>query len=187
VLSPGTTLRLGRFDWEVHAAPGHDANSIILFQPDHQVLIAADALWEKGFGVVFQELDGESAFDEVAQTLRLIERLAPQIIIPGHGRVFGDLKAALMTARARLAGFVKDPRKHAIHGAKVMLKFKLLEWQSAPLHDFLAWATATTIINAAYSKALPDCGMQVWLEQLINDLIRVGAATLHGQTIANAN
>ena len=44
VLRAGQTLRLASLDWEVHAAPGHDPHSVILFEPTHKVLISADAL-----------------------------------------------------------------------------------------------------------------------------------------------
>jgi len=56
LLQPGQTLRLGPLDWEVHAAPGHDPDSVLLFAPAARLMISADALWEHGFGVVFPEL-----------------------------------------------------------------------------------------------------------------------------------
>ena len=58
------TARLGGFDWQVISAPGHDPHAVILFNPDTRVLISADALWERGFGVIFPELEGESGFAE---------------------------------------------------------------------------------------------------------------------------
>ncbi len=134
-LLPGTEVRLGVRLWQVHAAPGHDPHSIVLFEPQDALLISADALWENGFGVVFPELEGEAAFAEVAATLDLIERLAPRTVIPGHGPVFYDAPRAIDTARRRLDGFVREPLKHALHGAKVLLKYKLLEWQQIALVD----------------------------------------------------
>ena len=74
-LQPGTTVPLAGRDWQVHAAPGHDPHSVVLFQPDHRLLISADALWENGFGVVFPELEGDRAFAEVAAPLDVIEKL----------------------------------------------------------------------------------------------------------------
>ncbi|NQW93250.1 MAG: MBL fold metallo-hydrolase, partial [Polaromonas sp.] len=87
-LQPGSDIRLGAADWQIHAAAGHDPHSVIFFEPVHKVLISADALWENGFGVVFPELEGVNAFDEVAATLDLIDRLKPKTIVPGHGRMF---------------------------------------------------------------------------------------------------
>ena len=58
LLQPGTEVRLGDRLWQVHAAPGHDTHSVVLFEPTARVLLSADALWERGFGVVFPELEG---------------------------------------------------------------------------------------------------------------------------------
>ena len=134
-LAPGETLRCGGRAWQVLAAPGHDPDSVMLFDAAHGVLISADALWENGFGIVFPELDGEPAFDDVAAVLDLIERLPVQWVLPGHGAPFQDVTAALARARSRLAGFRADPARHDRHAAKVLLKFHLLEERSQPLPD----------------------------------------------------
>ena len=136
-LRPGTSTELGELSWQVHAAPGHDAHSVILFEPQSRTLISADALWENGFGVVFQELEGENAFSEVGATLDLIENLEPRVVIPGHGSIFCEVVGALERARSRLSSYAENPARHAAHGAKVMLKFKLLELQTVPHDAFL--------------------------------------------------
>lgn len=105
----------------------------MLFEPGSRTLISADALWENGFGIVFPELAGEPSFDQVASTLDLIETSAPAWVIPGHGKVFSASTTALSTARRRLDALANDPRKHARHAIKVLLKFKLLEWQAVEL------------------------------------------------------
>jgi glyoxylase-like metal-dependent hydrolase (beta-lactamase superfamily II) len=66
LLRPGESLTVGTRTWQALAAPGHDPHSLVLFDAHDGVLISADALWGNGFGVVFPELDGEQAFDEVA-------------------------------------------------------------------------------------------------------------------------
>src|SRR6476469_3439075 len=33
LLEPGTRIRLGQHQWEIHAAPGHDAHAVLLFEP----------------------------------------------------------------------------------------------------------------------------------------------------------
>ena len=155
-LQPNTEIALGEQLWQIHAAPGHDPHSVILFEPQSGLLISADALWENGFGVVFPELDGADAFTEVAQTLDVIEALAPRIVIPGHGAPFSDVTGALDRARRRLDSFVKAPQKHIRYAAKVLLKFKLLEVQSMPLESLLQWARATPLLKQIYqSSAAP--------------------------------
>jgi glyoxylase-like metal-dependent hydrolase (beta-lactamase superfamily II) len=186
LLQPGNVIALGGLEWEVHAAPGHDPHSVILFEPGTRTLISADALWQNGFGVVFPELDGAGAFDEVAATLELIESLAPQAVIPGHGSVFTDVTAALERARSRLAAYRADPRRHAAHAAKVLLKFKLLELQRVPIEAFAAWAQQTPYFRLVHEKWFPARELQAWLFTLIGDLVQSGAVTCDTEFIANA-
>ena len=186
LLLPGTDIRLGDRLWQVHAAPGHDTHSVILFEPAARILVSADALWERGFGVVFPELEGDDAFDELGETLDLIESLAPAIVIPGHGKVFTDVGAALAFARERLKGFSSSPERHTRHAAKVLLKFKLLELQRLPLADFLAWAQATPYFRLMARQHCSDAGFAPWIEALVAELVRSGAAAIDDGVIRNA-
>jgi glyoxylase-like metal-dependent hydrolase (beta-lactamase superfamily II) len=185
VLEPGTTVELGDLRWEIHASPGHDPHSVILFEPESRTLISADALWENGFGIVFQELEGDEAFDEVARTLDMIEYLDPAIVIPGHGKVFTHVAQSLDAARRRLDGFVQDPLKHANHAAKVLLKFKLLELQRLRVPEFLAWAKTTDYFNLLHRRWFAELSMQEWTGQLADSLVRSGAARREGDYIIN--
>ncbi len=185
LLQPGTEELLGDRPWQVHAAPGHDPHSIVLFEPQDRILISADALWENGFGVVFPELEGADAFDEVAHTLDLIERLAPRTVIPGHGPVFHDAPRALAVARKRLDGFASNPGKHALYAAKVLLKYKLLEWQRIRLPDLHAWTSATPYFGAMHQRHFGDRSQEEWLEGLMDELVRSGAARREGDVLVN--
>jgi len=186
LLLPGTEIRLGDTLWQVHAAPGHDTHSVILFEPAARVLVSADALWERGFGVVFPELEGVDAFAAVGDTLDLIESLAPAIVIPGHGPAFSSVETSLAGARSRLDSFVTHPEKHINYAAKVLLKFKLLEVQSLALPAFIAWARATPYFLLIYSTHFSELDFAQWVENLVEDLVRSGAATREGAMIRNA-
>jgi glyoxylase-like metal-dependent hydrolase (beta-lactamase superfamily II) len=186
-LQPDTELVLGDLTWQIHAAPGHDPHSVILFQPGHRLLISADALWENGFGVVFPELDGADAFDEVAQTLDVIEALAPARIIPGHGTPFSDVTEALARARRRLDSFAQAPEKHRRYAAKVLLKFKLLDAQSLPLADLLQWTQSTPLMHQIYqSSGAAGQPFPNWVLDLLDELVRNGTAHRDQQTVSNA-
>lgn len=175
VLVPGTAIRLGTASWQIHAAPGHDPHSVILFEPISRALISADALWQNGFGVVFQELEGRRAFDEVSATLDLIASLDPAVVIPGHGALFCDVDAALQRARSRLHAFRADPAKHAAHAAKVLLKFRLLEQQEVAFPDLAAWARSTPYFRIVQDRWFADQEFQRWISQLLAALVKAGA------------
>ena len=132
--------------------------------------------------------EGECAFDQVGATLDVIECLQPELVIPGHGHVFGgaeSLAAALARARSRLAALMKDPVRHAAHAAKVLIKFKLLEWQSVAEAHFFAWASATTYIRLVHGRFFADQPLEDWLEGLLAELVRSRAVARHRGSLCN--
>ncbi len=186
LLQPGGSHHWGGMDWEVHAAPGHDPHSVILFAPQHRLLMSADALWQNGFGVVFPELVGEAAFDEVGQTLDLIERLNPATIIPGHGAAFTDVAPALALARSKLAAFAKHPERHARYGAKVLLKFKLLEWGQISRADFDAWTQGVPYLHDLHQRFGEGFALTDWLDMMLAELERSGAMQVQDGVLYDA-
>lgn len=188
LLEPGTEVTLNERSWQVHGARGHDPHSIVLFEPCDRILISADALWENGFGVVFPELEGRTAFDEVAETLDVIEGLEPLTVIPGHGALFGGREAvsdALNAARRRLARYLADPAWHARHAAKVLLKFRLLELQRVALAELERWALATpyvALIRVRYFAKVPAAE---WFHSLVDELVMAQAATISDGEVFN--
>lgn len=184
-LAGQTERRLGDRCWQVHAAPGHDPHSVMLFEPESRTLISADALWEHGFGVVFPELIGEPSFAEVAATLDHIERLEPQWVVPGHGRVFSDVATALGTARRRLDGMVRDPVKHARHAFKVLIKFKLLEQQRMSMAQWTDWRDATPYFKAIHTRFFSAQALASLSQELLEELVHAGAARLEGDELVD--
>ena len=185
LLQPGTTLTLGGLEWQVHAAPGHDPHSVVLFVPQARLLISADALWENGFGVVFPELDGEDAFDEVGATLDLIEDLKPVTVIPGHGAPFTGVEQALQTARKRLDYFQRQPERHRNYAAKVLLKFKLLEQQNTSVDALVDWAVSTPYIKGLAKSGGTETSAHALVSDWLAQLVKSGAAALDGDRVSN--
>ncbi|TWO71293.1 MBL fold metallo-hydrolase [Caenimonas sedimenti] len=183
---PGTEIELADTPWQVHAAPGHDPDSVILFEPGSRTLISADALWENGFGVVFPELDERDAFNEVGATLDLIERLGPRWVIPGHGPVFRFEAAVLARARSRLEAFVRNPARHAHHAAKVLLKFKLLECRQMLFVDYVQWAAGTPHFQGIRRRFAPEVEIGDWIDQLTQELVRSRVVRVVGESVLDA-
>ncbi|MBB2488036.1 MBL fold metallo-hydrolase [Mitsuaria sp. WAJ17] len=185
-LRPGSWFEQGNCRWEVHGAPGHDPASIILFEPRLGLLISADALWEKGFGIVFPELAARpalgAAFDEVEQTLDFIQALNPAMVLPGHGPLFTDTAAALREARSRLDYFRSEPIRHARHGGKALLMYHLLEWRERPWDAVEAWLEATPVQQRLRALAgAPDS--QTWAQQLVDGLSKAGQVLVEGPLV----
>ena len=185
LLVPGEEIFLGRYRWQILSAPGHDNHSVMLYQEQHQILISADALWESGFGVIFPELWGEGGFEEVAQTLELIERLPVALVIPGHGKPFTNVKQSLEIAKSRLDYLASDADRNARHGAKVLLKYKLLEWRSKEMTAVHQWIATTPVLeNIRKQLNMATEDFQGWLPQA---LVKSNAAVIERDLLINLN
>jgi glyoxylase-like metal-dependent hydrolase (beta-lactamase superfamily II) len=183
LLVPGEEIILGAYRWQILAAPGHDNHSIMLYQEQHQILISADALWEEGFGVIFPELWGEGGFEEVAQTLELIEKLSVALVIPGHGKPFTDVRKSIETAKSRLDYLSSDADRNARHGAKVLLKYKLLEWRSQKLAEVNQWIAGTPVLESIRKQLnMSSEDFQVWL---VEALVKSKAAIVQKDHLVN--
>lgn len=184
-LRSGSHVVLAGRNWQVHASPGHDPESVVLYEPDLRVLVSADALWEDGFGVVFPELEGLDAFSQVHSTLEMIAKLKVDWVIPGHGRAFGDVARAIDRAAARLERFVADPRRHAAHAAKVLIKFHVLEVQQESLEELFAWLEHTAYFDSVHRTHFGNVPMQEWRLGLLESLARSGAIDISQGRVRN--
>ena len=184
-LRPGDVYFWSGFEWEVHAAPGHDHDALLFFNPEHRILISADALWGNGFGIVFPEVLGGHGFSEVGATLKVIEELNPLIVLPGHGPIIHDVTETLARAYSKLNYFVQSPTLHASHAAKVLLKFKLLELQSVALFDFKEWFENTPLLVRIHQSFFKTTPIQEWCYELLEDLTNKNAAFISDGYIYN--
>ncbi len=187
-IAPGEDVTLGGRLWTVLAAPGHDPQAVMFFDPLHGLLVAGDALWEDGFGVVFPELLGEPGFDDVAAVLDAIERLPVRTVVPGHGAPFHDVAGALARARQRLAGQRADPARHTRHAAKVLVKYHLMEEREQALSDLLGWAARTPFLARLFDaegRHHADSPVQ-WCRQIVETLVAAGSLRRQGERVCDA-
>jgi len=190
LLAPGQVLALGGLAWHVLAAPGHDPHALLLFCPVEGILIAGDALWENGFGVIFPELAGEPGFEEARATLDLIGTLDARVVIPGHGRMFEDVEGALQRAYSRLDYLAADPGRNAENAVKVLVKFLLLERQRIALAALPALLAAIPVVGSAMGQMDLDPlapGAYITLANwAIASLLRASAARIDGDFLVDA-
>jgi glyoxylase-like metal-dependent hydrolase (beta-lactamase superfamily II) len=185
LIDPGSEVEMGGLRWQAIAAPGHDANMIMLFNDAERILISADALWENGFGAMFPEPDGEPGFAEEREVLDLIRRLQPRIVIPGHGRPFVDVGAALDRARQRLEALAAHPQRNARHVARVLVKFLLLQIRTTTLPDLVGRLAGTRYLEMLREGHFADQTAAAVIERAVDELVAGGAAVRHGDRIEN--
>jgi glyoxylase-like metal-dependent hydrolase (beta-lactamase superfamily II) len=182
-LVAGERLALGGFEWEVIGAPGHDPDSVMLYAAGPRLLISADALWEHGFGVIFPELEGESGFAEQHAVLEAIAKLDVRVVIPGHGKPFTNVEAALERAFSRLAWLRADPARNAKNALKVLIVFKLLEVRAMTFDSLLAMLENAASLHAAARQLAPRSAWPGLLRELAGELAKSGALVVHGERL----
>ena len=184
-MSPGDELTMAGLRWQVLAAPGHDDDAVLLFEPTARVLIAGDAIWGSGLSVVFPEIDERVGFAGVAATLDAIESLQARVIIPGHGPLITDASAALAQSRSRLAHFERNPAAHAMYAAKVLLKFHLLAVQHSSWPALMTWMAQVPHLQALHRQSGSHVPYAQWGEDLVSALEKSSAARRDAQGVHN--
>ncbi|HET7730184.1 MAG TPA: MBL fold metallo-hydrolase [Usitatibacter sp.] len=178
-ISAGDAFEGGGFEWDAYAAPGHDMDALMFFEPVHRILVSGDALWENAMGFVWPQDGANPQYEAAREALATIERLAPAVVIPGHGEPFADVAGALATVRSKLDALERDPVKCARHVVKVMFVFALLDRGSMAVADvpgYLARVPCYTEMARRYLGGDP-AAMAEWV---IRDLERAGAVVVAG-------
>lgn len=171
-LAAGQFVHLGSTPWEVLGAPGHDPDSIMLWQPLARVLISADALWEDRVSIIFPELTGEPGFDAATGVLDTIGTLNPSVVIPGHGAPFTGVGAALAASHARLSAFRDDPARHFSYSARALTMFHMLEFQSVDWDTLIAWLVSTPVFVHSHAGAgRPQGSLESWAVSTVSKLV----------------
>ena len=178
-LRPGDRFEAGGLEWQAHAAPGHDMEALVFFEPRHRILVSGDALWQNGMGIVWPEARAQPRIEACLETIAHIEELDPALVIPGHGAPFEDTAGAIARVRSRLAAFAADPAKNARHVLKVLFAFALLDRESMPVAlvaDYLARVPCYGELSGPF-LGIEARALDEWL---LGELQRAGAVRIEG-------
>jgi glyoxylase-like metal-dependent hydrolase (beta-lactamase superfamily II) len=173
VIDAGATLMLGGDTWQTIATPGHDMGSLVLYSPQHRILISADALWRNSFGfVVPQAIDPRPLAAQRATFKRLAE-LDVALVIPGHGPMFTDFAASLKNASDKLEAFAQDDMKIAKNVVKGMFVYAMM-WREtmnvSALPDYVKRIGVHRDYNAQFFKMSDEA----YADWLIDEMTRAG-------------
>lgn len=88
-ISENTTLPISGVDIELYTAPGHTRTNLILYEKKEKVMYVADTIYS-GFLPTFS-FGNVCLWKSWLSVLDFIEKLQPQVVVPGHGKVlFGE-------------------------------------------------------------------------------------------------
>ncbi|MEO7762713.1 MAG: MBL fold metallo-hydrolase [Casimicrobiaceae bacterium] len=170
----------GDLEWQALAAPGHDMGALMFYNAAHRLLITGDALWEDGFGFVLPAEMDSRCIPAARATLDLIEALGAEVVIPGHGEPFTDVRGAVMRARSRLAALEQDPARNARHILKVMLVFSLLSGRRIRALDLADYCRSVPVFRDFNDRFLRQDVAEL-ATLLVSELERAGAIRRDGE------
>jgi glyoxylase-like metal-dependent hydrolase (beta-lactamase superfamily II) len=185
LLRAGDLVELGGRPWRALTGAGHDPHMLMLYEPDQRILVSADVLWQRGFGAIFPEIEGESGFPEQRRALDLIARLQPRLVVPGHGSPFSEVGAALELAYQRLDALCSSPQRNARHVLKVLMKFWLLGVGEAPMGRAIKHFGRARYARIVHQRYFADLPFDQMIERTAHELCAAGAALLDGCSLRN--
>ena len=174
-IAAGNRIRMGEREWTVLAVPGHDNDALAFFNADDGLLIAGDALWENGFGLIFPELLGSAnGLADTRATLEMLGRLPIRWVLPGHGRPFQAADEAIRRGLDRLARIEGNGEGLAWHGIRTIASFLMLERQRLPEADFIRLIATLPFTERVNRRFLQRDGESV-ATRCLEHLLQAGA------------
>jgi glyoxylase-like metal-dependent hydrolase (beta-lactamase superfamily II) len=90
-LSGGETFKSAGREWEVVYTPGHSRSHVCLATQEDRILISGDHLLPAITPHIdFRRGEVRDPLGEFLESLEKVERLDPQLVLPGHGRPFDE-------------------------------------------------------------------------------------------------
>ena len=175
-LGDGELLRLGDADWEVLNTPGHSAGHLSLWQPDERLLIVGDALSDYDVGWVNRALDGPDAAATALASLQRLADLDPLVLLPAHGPIPADTRAAFAIALGRAQRLVDDPAGMVWHGIRRIFAFALMIRDGIGVDEAEPYLHARAWLTDA--ARLLDTPREALAAELIDTMLRTGAISL---------
>jgi glyoxylase-like metal-dependent hydrolase (beta-lactamase superfamily II) len=170
-LHDGDEIELAGLPFQVLAAPGHAPDAMALYQPQHRLLICADALLENGdCGILNTAVHGPHILDEAMATIEKFAQLDVAIALPGHGGLISDVPGNIVQLRQRLVAFQAEPARMAWHLVRRVFMTYLMMVQPIRCHDLIAHVRQTPWLQ----DYAPQCQLvpELLAQQIIDEFIQ---------------
>ncbi|CAN5667725.1 MBL fold metallo-hydrolase [soil metagenome] len=114
-LSDGDSFEAGDREWTIVHTPGHSPSHICLWNERDRILISGDHLLPSVTPHIDLGPRAEDPLGDYLSSLERIERLGPELVLPGHGRPFDNgaerARATLRHHERRLGAIVQVIRR----------------------------------------------------------------------------
>jgi glyoxylase-like metal-dependent hydrolase (beta-lactamase superfamily II) len=99
LVSGGESITFGPLQLELHWTPGHSPGLICAFERERGLLFSTDHLLRASTPLAIRQRVDADPVQEYMGSLEVIQGLPARRVLPGHGRSFQDLDAAVADAR----------------------------------------------------------------------------------------
>ncbi len=114
VLHDGDIIEVGAYRFTCIQTPGHSPGHLCLYEPDKKILLSGDHVLGDITPNISGMLDDQDMLGAYLQSLDKVYELDVALVLPGHRRVFSDLKGRIHELREH----------HQIREAEVMTLLK---------------------------------------------------------------
>jgi len=142
-LNDGDDIPIGPHEFKIIHTPGHASDGIVLYNRREKVLISSDTLWENDSAVMTLRVEGSRALFDMQESLEKIEALDVQIVCPGHGQPFTDMKRAIAKSRERIKRYFREPDQIGNDLIKKILVYTLMMKKTFKNTEFFPYLMGT--------------------------------------------
>ncbi|HXC79228.1 MAG TPA: MBL fold metallo-hydrolase [Candidatus Acidoferrum sp.] len=150
LVSGGETIPFGPLKLELHWTPGHSPGLISAFDRERGLLFSTDHLLRASTPLAIRQQVDDDPVQQYMHSLDVIQGLPAKRVLPGHGRSFADVDAAIADARRAQLGWLESIWAAVpLEGATTLEIAKRMTWIAArqPAEVWLAVARAAAYLQ----------------------------------------
>jgi len=142
-LEDGEVIPVGSHKFKILHTPGHASDGIALYNKAEKVLISSDTLWENDLAVMTIRIEGSTALFHMMESLEKLESLDVNLVCPGHGAPFSDIKRAISKSKKRIETYMFDKERIGDDLLKKIIVYTLLMKRIIDAETFFTYLMST--------------------------------------------
>jgi glyoxylase-like metal-dependent hydrolase (beta-lactamase superfamily II) len=135
-LDHGDVIHIGPHEFQVFYTPGHASDGIVLYNRKSKALISGDALWENDVPTITMRVEGSACLFHVMESLETLESLDVDVVYPGHGSPFTDIKGAISNSRRKVKDYINHKEKTGADLLKKITIYTIMMHRQVDEEDF---------------------------------------------------
>ncbi|MEE4354532.1 MAG: MBL fold metallo-hydrolase [Desulfatiglans sp.] len=172
-LEDGETVALGPHRFEVIHTPGHASDGIVLFNRKEKALISSDSLWENDVAVVTTRVEGSTALFHKLKSLEKLKSLDVEIVFPGHGKPFGNIKKAIAKSEGIIENYMVNREAIGNDVLKKITVYTLLMKKGYDEESFFSYLMGTVWFRETIDHYFRR-EYELKYNEIMNDFLRRG-------------